>query len=91
MKLHVLLEVAAVSRLVLAVGAGQRFGAVVHLAGVPGHFVLVSCQVGATLALEGTLTCKQEGERTSAVEMTGRHREFMQPAGGSDSGVHAHF
>lgn len=59
MKLHVLLEIAAVGRLVLAVRAGQRFGAVVHLAGVAGDFMLVSCQVGAALTLEGALTCKQ--------------------------------
>lgn len=64
-ELHVLLEVAAVGRLVLAVRAGQRLGAVVDLPGVAGHLVLVGCQVVTALTLEGTLACRQEGERVS--------------------------
>lgn len=61
----VLLEVAAVSGLVLAVWAGKRFGAIVDLPGVAGHLMLVGCQVVTTLTLERTLTCTQEGKEMS--------------------------
>lgn len=54
---NVLLEVAAVCGLVVAVGAGKRFGAIVDLPSVTSHLVLVGCQVVTALALERTLTC----------------------------------
>lgn len=53
---NVLLEVAPVCSLVLAVWAGERFGAVVDLPGVAGHLMLVGCQVITTLTLKRTLT-----------------------------------
>lgn len=56
---NVLLVVAAVCGLIVAVRAGQRFGPVVDLPGVPGHLMLVGCQVIAALALKGTLSCTQ--------------------------------
>ena len=59
-QLHVLLEVAAVGRLVLAVGAGQRLGAVVHLSGMPRHLVLIGRQVVAAVTLEGPLACSEK-------------------------------
>lgn len=59
-QLNMLLEVAPVGRLVLAVRAGQRLGPVVDLTGMPGNLMLIGCQVAAALALEGTLTCREE-------------------------------
>lgn len=64
-ELHVLLEVAAICRLVLTVWTGKRFGTVMDLPGMAGHLMLVGCQVITTLALEGTLTCTQEGKHMS--------------------------
>lgn len=78
---HVLLEVAAICRLVLTVRAGQRFGAVVDLAGVAGHLVLVGRQVVTALALEWTLTCAQEDEQESG--QCGGQRE-------AENGVRVH-
>ncbi len=65
MEFDVLLKVAAVCGLVLAVWAGERFGAIVDLSGVAGHLMLVGCQVITTLTLERTLTCTQEGKQMS--------------------------
>lgn len=55
-QLHVLLEVAAVGRLVLTVRAAQRLGPVVHLTRVTRHLVLIGRQVAAAVALEGPFT-----------------------------------
>lgn len=52
-----LLEVAAVRGLIIAVGTGKRFGAIVDLPSVTSHLMLVGCQVVTALALEWTLTC----------------------------------
>lgn len=59
---NMLLVVAAISGLVLTVGAGKRFGTIVDLSSMSRHLVLVGCQVGTALALERTLTCTQESE-----------------------------
>lgn len=53
----VLLEIAAVCGLIIAVGTGKRFGAVVDLPSVTSHLVLVGCQVVTALTLERTFTC----------------------------------
>lgn len=60
-----LLVVAAVGGLVLAVRAGQRFGAIVDLPCVTSHLMLVGCQVITALTLEWTLSCTQEGKQIS--------------------------
>lgn len=57
---NMLFKVAAVCGLVVAVGAGKRFGAIVDLPGVAGHLMLIGCQVVTALTLEGTLTCTQK-------------------------------
>lgn len=62
MEFDVLLEVAAVSGLVVTVGAGERFWPVVDLPGVAGHLMLIGCQVVTALTLERTLTCTQKGK-----------------------------
>lgn len=62
---NVLLVIAAVGSLVLAVRAGQRFGAVVDLPGMTCHLVLVGCQVITALTLEWTLSYTQEGKQMS--------------------------
>lgn len=68
-----LLEVAAICRLVLTIWAGQRFGAVVDLAGMAGHLMLVGRQVVTALTLEWTLSCTQEDTQVS--EQCGGKRE----------------
>lgn len=56
-QLHVLFEVAAVGRFVLAVRTVERLGAVMHLPGVTRHLVLIGRQIAAAVALEWSLTC----------------------------------
>lgn len=55
---YVLFEVAAICRLVVTVGARQRFRPVVDLPSMAGHLMLIGCQVVTALTFKGTLTCR---------------------------------
>ena len=55
-QLHMLFEVAAVGRLVLAVRAAQRLRPVMHLTRVTSHLVLIGCQVATAVTLKRPFT-----------------------------------
>lgn len=78
-ELHVLLVVAAVGRLVLAVGAPKRLGPVVHLPGMPGHLVLVGRQVVAAVALERPFTCLERRHGEESVRVFSTYSSGSQP------------
>lgn len=56
-ELYMLFEVAAIGSLVLAVGAAQWFGSVVHLPGMTRHLVLIGRQVITAVTFERSFTC----------------------------------
>lgn len=59
-QLHMLFEIAAVGRFVLAVRTAERLGSVMHLPGVTRHLVLIGCQIAAAVAFERSLACYRD-------------------------------
>ena len=59
-ELHMLLVVAAISRLVWTVGAAQGLGPIVNLSGMACHLMLIGSQVVAAVTFERPFTCQEK-------------------------------